>query len=875
MGKKLVIVESPAKAKTINRMLGKDYVVKSSMGHVRDLPVRNLGVDIKNDFKPKYVVVKTRRKVVEELKKTAKDCDAIYLAPDPDREGEAIAWHLRHVLDAASDKCKFYRVQYNEITPRAVRGAFENPGEIDLHRVDAQQARRVLDRIVGYMVSPMLWREIKRGLSAGRVQSVALRLVCDREKEIRAFVPEEYWIMGALVRKLVIPLEPFTIKLVRIGDEKAEVKSWEQAEAIRADLEGRSLRVKKTGSKDVSKRPPPPYITSTLQQAASSKHGFSPKRTMSIAQKLYEGVNVGQGAAGLITYMRTDSLNVSRDALDAVRKFVGETYGEKFCPEKPNFFKSRKSAQEAHEAIRPTDVTRTPESVAKFLDAGEKKLYGLVWRRFVASQMSPAVIEQRSADVETATTPEQTTIYTFRATASEVKFPGYMKVTGTDIGGKSAENGNGEAQEVLPALNEGEPLACVEWLSDRKETKPPARFSEASLVRALENNGVGRPSTYAQTISTLQQRNYVTRVKRTLEPTKLGEEVIDFLVAKLGELFDVGFTARMEDLLDEVENGDVEWTKMLADFYTRFDAWMENAKAPPADTEAVRRALGVLSGVQEWAPEVKRGRRKFSDSRFVESIGTQLEEGEKPVSVRQFEALLRIACRYREQVPQAVTLVEELGYAKLLTDPQTQKPLESTELKLGLLRNVELDEKTSAFVESIGAQVAGGRRLSDAQVGALDSIVVAHSKAIDGFEEKREHLALNATVVEDNESGPLLEAMSAVTEWKPPVKKGRRVFDDKVFYESLSEQFERRKSLSPRQRGALKRLCGRYRSQIPDFDALAATYGLRTPKGKGKRKPDGESESAQGGESKGSDQPSVTGDQSSVTSDQPSVTGDQ
>jgi len=862
MGKKLVIVESPAKAKTINRMLGKDYIVKSSMGHVRDLPVRNLGVDIKNDFTPKYVVVKARRKVVEDLKKTARDCEAVYLAPDPDREGEAIAWHLQHVLGQAAENRTFYRVQYNEITPRAVRGAFERPGKIDLHRVDAQQARRVLDRIVGYMVSPMLWRQIKRGLSAGRVQSVALRLVCDREKEIREFVPEEYWIMGALVRKLVIPLEPFSIRLVRIGDEKAEVKSSEQAEAIRRDLEGCPLRVSQTGTKDITKKAPPPYITSTLQQAASSRHGFSPKRTMSVAQKLYEGVNIGQGPAGLITYMRTDSVSVSRDALNAVRSFIGTTYGDKFCPNKPNFFKSRKSAQEAHEAIRPTDVTRTPESIGKFLDASEKKLYTLIWQRFVASQMAPAIIEQRSVDVQTAPTPEHTTVYTFRATASEVKFPGYMKVTGVDLGGKSADNGDGDAQETLPVLSEGEPLACVEWLSERKETRPPARFSEASLIRALENNGVGRPSTYAQTISTLQQRNYVTRAKRTLEPTKLGEEVTELLVAKLGELFDVGFTARMEDLLDEVESGNVEWTQMLADFYRQFDAWMEKTKAPPADPDAVRRTLDVLSGVTEWAPEVQRGRRKYSDLRFVESIGAQLEEGEKPVSARQFEALLRIGCRYREQVPAIEGLLGELGYANLLAEPEVQKPLESTERKLSLLQGVELDEKTSGFVESLAAQVAGSRRLSDAQVAALDSIVVAHAAMIEGFEEKRELLALNAAAQEDTESGPLLEAMSAVTEWKPPVKKGRRVFDDKAFYESLSEQFERRKSLSPRQRGALKRLCGRYRGQIPDFDALAAKYGLRTSKKKGK-----------GGGKR--DQSPASGDQSPVTGDQPAGAGDQ
>ena len=854
MGKKLVIVESPAKAKTINRILGKDFIVKSSMGHVRDLPVRNLGVEVKNDFKPKYVVVKTRRKVVEELKKTARDCDEIYLAPDPDREGEAIAWHLQHVLSTANEKQKFYRVQYNEITARAVREAFAHPGELDLNRVDAQQARRILDRIVGYMVSPMLWRQIKRGLSAGRVQSVALRLVCEREKEIRDFVPEAYWIMGALVRKLVIPLDPFSIKLARIGDEKAEVKSAEQAEAIRADLEGQSLRVSKTAIKDVSKKAPPPFITSTLQQAGSSRHSFSPSRTMSIAQKLYEGVNVGQGPAGLITYMRTDSVNVSREALDDVRGFIKTTYGDKFCPDKPHFFKSRKAAQEAHEAIRPTDVRRTPESIAKFLDSGEKKLYALIWNRFVASQMAPAVIEQRTAEVQTADVPENGTVYTFRATASEVKFPGYMKVSGMDVGKKGEQNGNGEAVEVLPALSEGEPLACVEWLSERKETKPPARFSEASLIRALESNGVGRPSTYAQTITTLQQRSYVNRTKRMLAPTKLGEEVTELLVAKLGELFDVGFTAKMESLLDEVENGDLEWTRMLADFYSQFDAWMEKTKAPPAEPDAVRRVLAVLSGVAQWAPEVKRGRRTYSDSRFVESVSTQLDEGEKPVSTRQFETLMRIACRYREQVPDIVGVLGELGHAALLDEPDVQKPLESTVLKLDLLRNVDLDEKTRGFVDSLGAQVEGGRRLSDAQVGALDRIIVGHAAAIEGFEEKCAQLGLNETVEEDTESAPLLEAMSAIQEWKPPVKKGRRVFDDKAFYESLAEQFGRRKSLSPRQRGALKRLCGRYREQIADFDALAAKYDLRASKGK--RKPGGDGE-----------QP-VSGEQSSASGDQ-------
>ncbi len=614
MANKMVIVESPAKAKTINKILGRDYVVKSSMGHVRDLPIKNLGVDIKDSFKPKYVLVKTRQKVVDELKKTAAKCDSIYLAPDPDREGEAIAWHLKTILDDGKESKKFLRVQYNEITPAAVRKAFENPGTIDQKRVDAQQARRILDRIVGYMVSPVLWRRIRRGLSAGRVQSVALRLVCEREKEISDFKPEEYWLLGARVRKLVEPLDPFRIRLVKIEGNKAEVKSGEQAESIKQDLEGRSLKVVEIVTKEISKRAGPPFITSSLQQAASSVCGYEPKRTMSIAQKLYEGVDLGEGPVGLITYMRTDSFFIAQDAIQACRTFIGEKYGAEYLPEKPNYFKSRGNAQEAHEAIRPTDVMRTPDSLAHKLDPMELKVYRLIWQRFVSSQMVPARIEQKTAKVEAVPVEQKITSYLFHASSSEIKFPGYMKVTGADIYKQSEkENGSeGEDLDHMPPLSEGEMLECLEWLMDRKETQPPARYSEASLIKALEEDGVGRPSTYASIISTLHARKYVLREKRSLAPTELGLAVNDLLVTNLGELFNVEFTALMEESLDKVEEGSVDWRKMLAEFYGKFEGWMQKVKEPPADQNAVKHVLKSMESISRWAPEVTRGKRTYT-----------------------------------------------------------------------------------------------------------------------------------------------------------------------------------------------------------------------------------------------------------------------
>jgi DNA topoisomerase-1 len=823
MGSKLVIVESPAKAKTINKILGKDFLVKSSMGHVRDLPVKNIGVDIKDSFRPKYVIVKGRQKVIDELKKAAVKADHIYLAPDPDREGEAIAWHLKAILDDDKGSKTFLRVQYNEITPAAVKKAFEHPGEIDLKRVNAQQARRILDRIVGYMVSPVLWRRIRRGLSAGRVQSVALRLVCEREKEIKNFVPEEYWLLGAKVRKLVEPLDPFKIKLIRVDGEKADVRSGEQAEKVRKDLEGRTLRVAEIAVKEISKRPGPPFITSSLQQAASSSYGFEPKRTMSIAQELYEGIDLGEGPVGLITYMRTDSFFIAQDALQSCRSFIGENFGAEFLPEKPNYFKSRESSQEAHEAIRPTDVRRTPDSVAHRLDPAELKIYKLIWQRFVSSQMAAARIEQKTAKVEALPPPGVASTYLFHGTASQVIFPGYMKVTGADI--EKPENGNGEEIDTLPPLSEGENLECLEWLMDRKETQPPPRYSEASLIKALEEDGVGRPSTYAQIISTLHQRKYVVREKRSLFPTELGVQVNELLVTNLGELFNVEFTASMEASLDKIEEGTVDWTGMLTEFYGQFEGWMQHVKEPPADQVVVGHVLAAMQKITEWAPEVKRGKRTYSDNGFVDSVRKQMEEGKKEISTRQLTALLRIACRYRSKVPEMEQVLAEAGYAEVLDAPEAQPPRESTMKKLELLRSLDIEESGKKFVESLHSQASSGRRLSDRQVHALNRILVSHASQVENFEEIKHELEMGHTEkqAEDPECGELIQALNGVSEWRAPVTRGRRVFDDKQFFASLSLHYSRKKYLSFKQKAALKKMYEKYRGQIaPSGEGAAA-----------------------------------------------------
>lgn len=851
MSKNLVIVESPAKARSINKILGRDYTVKASLGHVRDLPQKKLAVDIKNGFTPDYELIPGRKKTVQELKAAAKEADHIYLAPDPDREGEAIAWHLMYALSGKKiDTERFYRVTYNEITPSAIRRAFAEPRRINTQRVDAQQARRVLDRIVGYQVSPLLWRRIKGGSSAGRVQSVALRLICEREAEIRQFTPQEYWVFGARVNKRVPPVDPFIIRLAKINGADPEIANQEQADRVRADLAARELQVTAINEREVQRRTRPPFITSTLQQAASSALGFTPSRTMSVAQKLYEGVDFGEGAVGLITYMRTDSPAIAKDAQEQCRNYIHETFGADYVPAKPNYFKGRSSAQEAHEAIRPTAAERTPEAMAPHLKPEELKLYRLIWQRFVASQMAPARIAQRTvefaanpgSETTSATLVQEETgapwTYLFRATTSEILFPGFMKVTGEDQKkakktSKKADadddNAADEAQ-ALPPLQEGEALDCQEWLMDQKFTKPPARFSEASLVRTLEENGVGRPSTYAQIIQTLYARKYVEREKGSLRPTEPGEQVNAFLVNHLNALFDVHFTARMEEELDHVEEGKLEWTAMMTRFYEQFQKWIKQAKGPDADQDVAARLLKYLEQVANWAPPVKRGKTTYSDEKFVTSVRTQLDGGEKPITMRQVEALLKLVNKYRDQLPQPDQVMEEMGLGELFKQVAVPEapPRQTTTEKLDVLKTVNFDEPRKvekrtyddgAFCASLREQVEGGKRLSPNQLKYLDRLVQKYRDQIPDFTARAETWGLGQeeTVAPDVILG-LLKQLQNVTSWKPPVKRGKREWSDESFYKSLSKQFRDKGSLSPKQVAALKKMATRYAKQ----DAAAA-----------------------------------------------------
>ncbi len=842
MAKNLVIVESPAKAKTINKLLGGEYIVKACMGHVRDLPPKSLGVDVNNEFKPEWKIIKGKEKIIAELKKAAADVDSVYLAPDPDREGEAIAWHLREILKAKSP-ADFHRVTYNEITTAAIKKAFSELREINQLRVDSQIARRILDRVVGYKVSPMLWRRIPGASSAGRVQSVALRLVCERETSIRNFVPEAYWILGVKAAKRVEPTAPFTAKLARINGGKADVK--EEAEAIRlmAELEKRELRISDILLKEINKNAPPPFITSSLQQAASGALGFSPSRTMRIAQKLYEGVDLGHGSAsGLITYMRTDSVTLAQEAREGAKTYILETHGSEFLPAKPNFFKNRSSAQEAHEAIRPTDPARTPDQLKEVLDRDEWRLYDLIWRRFMASQMAPARIAQRTAEIEAvggADAGEDT--FLFRATSSDLVFPGFMRVSGLEE--KKKAEAESDEVEVLPPLDKGEGLDPVEWLNDRKETQPPPRFTEASLVRVLEENGVGRPSTYAQIISTLLNRKYVDREKRALVPTDLGMKVFDFILANLNALFDVQFTAGMEEELDLVEEDKIGRVAMLGTFYEKFQAWLAVARGPAADEAAVEKMLTILSSVTTWKPPMKRGTKVvYSDEKFADSIRRQFTEKKRPISGRQQDALARLIFRYQAQMPDAAAVIEELK----LVEPEGEAernapPRDETVAKLALLEKVEFDPARKfgkrvyddkEFCASLRNQVEGAKRLSPAQISYLDKIFRKYAAQIPNFEQQAETLGLTAEPEAPAEGhlAEILALFDAVKEWRPATTRKGRVWDDQEFLTSLKTQFEQRKQLSFKQVSALKRLVVTYTAQIPNYAEAQQKYGLPEPR---------------------------------------------
>ncbi|GAK52947.1 DNA topoisomerase I [Candidatus Moduliflexus flocculans] len=574
MAKSLVIVESPAKAKTINKYLGANFLVKASVGHIKDLPEKKLGVDVEHDFEPEYVVIDGKAKVIDDLKSAAKQADSIYLAPDPDREGEAISWHIAEELKSAKGMTKnIYRVMFNEITKKGITDAMQHPGQIDTNRVDAQQARRILDRLVGYKISPLLWKKVQKGLSAGRVQSVALRIICEREKEIAAFVTEEYWSITARLAAKKPPI--FDAKLLKIGKKKAEIANQEQALAIVADVKNAQFIVESVTKKETKRNPVAPFTTSTLQQEAARKLRFSSKKTMSVAQKLYEGIDLGkEGPVGLITYMRTDSTRISDEAVNEARQYINEKFGGDYLPSKPQVYKTQKSAQEAHEAIRPTSVYREPDAIKSFLTNEEFRLYELIWKRLLASQMQAAIMDVTTIDVLAGT-------YLFRATGSVMKFAGFMKlyIEGADPqNDQEQEQDQAKEQDVLlPPVEKGDVLDLKELLPKQSFTQPPSRYTEASLVKELEKQGIGRPSTYASIISTIVDRQYVALENRKIKPSELGMLITDLLVENFPKILDVGFTANLEEQLDKIEEGELNWVKSLSAFYQSFEQELERA----------------------------------------------------------------------------------------------------------------------------------------------------------------------------------------------------------------------------------------------------------------------------------------------------------
>ena len=777
MSKYLVIVESPHKAKTIVKFLGKDYTVMASKGHVRDLPEKGLGVNVNDGFAPRYVLSEDRRRDVEALIAEVKKSkpEIIYLASDPDREGEAIAWHLRTVLEPeAGNAAKFMRVKYNEITPRAVKAAFEKPGDIDMSLVNAQQARRILDRLVGFKVSRKVWQHVQRGLSAGRVQSVALRLLCEREQEIARFVPERYWVFGAKASKQSGDTTPFAMRLSRINGAKADVRDEAAAGRISEALRHCSLRVASVTPGTKQQNPLPPFITSSLQGAATTLFGFDPERTMTIAQRLYEGVDLGKGeSVGLITYMRTDAPAISLDAQAAAKEFITERFGPEYYPARPNVYESKRSAQEAHEAIRPTDVALTPEAVADRLTDEQRKLYEMIWRRFVASQMAPARYRTLAVEAE-AFADGAAAGYTFTASTSELEFEGFRKVVDghakLPTGADAAEDDESDAADALPALSAGEDLNVLEWLGQAKETKPPRHYSAASLIKALEDNGVGRPSTYASIIKTLVARRYIPGARGSLVPTQVGDRVNDFVVHNLSDFFSVDFTAKMEENLDLVAENRCDWQTMVAGFYSRLVESVDSIKPPAAaPAEVVASVFALADKISKWEPPRKIGKREWDERAFVEDIRKQVSAGERPVSLRQIGAVAKILLHYEDQIPGLVESLQTLGFGEVVAarDEQSAKRAETNERGRKLIEALAAVELSSEPVER--------RPRKGAKSGTADGAAAS--------------------------AGP---------------EKS-----DRSFFESVRRQFQERGVLTAAQVGALARLVRRYADKIPNAAELA------------------------------------------------------
>ena len=845
MSKQLVIVESPAKARTIGRILPPEYIIKASMGHIRDLPENSFGVDIEHDFAPQYEESKARGHNLGELKTAAKNAQDIYLASDPDREGEAIAWHLQEVLRRINKNAKFHRVSFHEITRGAITRAFEAPGTIDMNRVDAQQARRVLDRIVGYQISPLLWSRIERGISAGRVQSVALRLVCEREREILAFIPKEYWVFEALFNPDAIPGRSFRAKLAKIDGQTIDVPDEKQAMELRALIDSATAwRIADLETTPRRKFAPPPFITSTLQQAASSAMGFTANQTMQTAQQLYEGITLANGPVGLITYMRTDAVNIAAEAQAACRDYIAKTFGADYVPPKPNFYKTKANAQAAHEAIRPTDVNLTPDTLRPYLNPAQLKLYTLIWRRFVACQMNPALLETTTVVVENPAPAAH--VFSFRASATVTRFPGFLAVYNIKDETHTPEDDQDDSSpdpELLGLLRPGSTCTLAGCKPEQKFTEPAPRYSEATLIKELESNGIGRPSTYATIVNTIQVRKYVTREKGKLIPTDLGFRVNDYLVQSLPELFQVGFTADMEKKLDNVEDGEVEWTAMLRDFYGVFSGWLRQAKFAdaPADDKATA-LIRILSDFQDWEKPVPQPgvKRPFNEKTFFNSVVAKKKSG-VPVTVKQWNALLSIAAKYRSRLPGIEEAVQRYGFEQELNDAASklnarleaikerraeqeaavQKPDADPRLdavfqaaekvkwnKPERIRGRVYDD--ASFVESLRKQYASGKTLSAKQIAALLRVI---RKYPGQFPENG--LAAAAPVPPPNPAAKaqidsLLNAFRSFESWNEPTVRRGRTFSDRDFIASLAKQHAAGKVLSEKQIAALERMAGKY-----------------------------------------------------------------
>lgn len=880
MSKTLVIVESPTKARTITRFLGGGAVtVLASQGHVRDLPERAFGVDTAHDFKPDYELTANGRKVVKNLQQAASKVSDIYLATDPDREGEAIAWHLQEVLKPGS-KALFHRITFHEITQTAIQRSFANPGSIAMDMVDAQQARRVLDRIVGYKVSPLLWRQIQKGTSAGRVQTAALRLVVEREREIQAFKPQEYWNLDALFESLS-PEASFKARLVRLNEEKVLVSSGEHAERLANALvsPGVTHEISSVTNTPRKKNPPPPFITSTLQQAAGGALHFGASQTMMIAQELYEGVNLPGGQVGLITYMRTDSVNIAKEAQMAALMYIASTYGPEYVAAKPNVYRSRKTAQEAHEAIRPTDVTLTPDSIKQYLTPQQLKLYRLIWNRFVASQMESArqvdhVIEVESKGGALSDLPLEGLVVSkagkvagnggvchFRAASRETVFPGFLRVYSIREIGEDEDPA--ENAKSLPQLPVGTVCTLKDLLKEQCFTQPPSRYTEALLVKALEQNGVGRPSTYAMTVNTIQVRKYVNKEKGSLIPTNLGFKTCDFLVTQMPELFNIGFTAQMEDELDKIEEGHLNWIVMLHTFYEKFKVWMSAGNNPIPANSAITSLIAKCfpDGFQFDAP-VTMARRKFDDAKFVASVRERAECG-RELTDRQWMAFLYTAAKYSLKHPEIGTAMEESGHGEefkpilegIIKQASEPKQPIAPELKAlleamsALKFNPPVKRGTRTyddgkFFKSIKEQAEGGKTLSEAQIRALLNMASNYSTMIENYAELSSALSSaisegapkvgaapqtpeerEAQEAENKRIAEILSLLPEIKEWESSMNKR---FDDKTFSESVARQFAQKGTLSPRQVSALVKIIVKYKEQIADYETRAKALGIES-----------------------------------------------